>query len=203
MPPYRYDKYRNSSKIPSGLRRKVLLLHIRLYCCGSSKKTRIHGTRLMVLFLIFILKCLNWKNIKEMEGIVLRINFNSNILNVHEVLLFWHFVFKGNLTSGATGDIIKLIISTIRDGSFLLDGQILLCQCWLQVGLWKPLWLPALCEADQNLVLFWFSNSYTLWLYREIGNVYILKQRVRKSCPNVLIPVHGAVWLSQQPVLST
>lgn len=48
-----------------------------------------------------------------------------------------HLIFKGNLTSGATDDIIKLIISTIRNGSFLLDGQILLCQYSLQVDLWK------------------------------------------------------------------
>lgn len=48
-----------------------------------------------------------------------------------------HLIFKGNLTSGATDDIIKLIISTIKNGSFLLDGQILLCQYSLQVDLWK------------------------------------------------------------------
>lgn len=135
MPPYQYDKYRNSSKISSGLRWKVLLRHIRLYYCGSSK-TRIHGTR-MGLFLTFILKYLNYKNVREMEGIVLRTIFNYNVLDGYEVLLFWNLVFKGNLISGATGDITKLIISINRDGSFLLDGQIFLCQYSLQVGLWK------------------------------------------------------------------
>lgn len=85
MPPYQYDIYRNSSKIPPGLRWKFLLPHIRLHYRGTSK-TRIHGTRRMVLFLIFILKYLNYKNGREMEGIVLRIIFNYNILNVYAVL---------------------------------------------------------------------------------------------------------------------
>lgn len=43
MTSYQYDKYRNSSEIPTELRWKVLLLSIRLHYHGSNKN-RIHIT---------------------------------------------------------------------------------------------------------------------------------------------------------------
>lgn len=35
------------------------------------------------------------------------LNFHFNFLNVYKVVLLSHLIFKGNLTSDATGDIIK------------------------------------------------------------------------------------------------